>query len=89
MLRLRKVCGRVHDKEMVSIQNIQLIPRLAGLKLTLLPVLVDFVTMVSLPLGPCQHYDLFIRQCLRVNPALLKMPVLLAAASNALERSLA
>ena len=74
---------------MVSIQNIQLTLRLAGLKLTLLLVLVDFVAMVSLPLGACQHHDIFIGRCLGVNSALPKMLVLLAAASNALERSFA
>ena len=72
---------------MVSIQDIQLIPGLAGLNLTLLLVLVEFGAIVSLLLGRCQHNDIIIRRGIEVDSALPDMLVFLAAASNALERS--
>lgn len=74
---------------MVSIPDIQLIPRLAGLNLTPLPVLAEFGAIVSLLLVVCQHNDIIIRPGIEVDPALPDMLVLLAAASNALERSFA
>ena len=70
---------------MVLNQDIQLIPRFGGLKLTLLPVLVEFGAIVSLSLDIRQHNDPIVRW----STALPQVLVLLAAALNAVERSLA
>ena len=89
MLSSQIASGRRDDNEMVSVQDIQLIPRLAALELTLLPVLVEFGAIVSLPLGICQHNHFNLKWGIGLDPALPKMLVLLAATSKALERSLA
>ena len=70
---------------MVLNQDIQLIQRFAGLKLTLLPVLVEFGAIVSLSLGIRQHNDPIVRW----STALPQVHVLLAAALSALERTFA
>ena len=74
---------------MASSQDIRLTARLVALKLTLLPVLLKFGTIVPLPLSICQHHDPIIRWSFGVDPALPEMHVFLAAVSNALERSFA
>ena len=78
----------MNDIEIVAVQDIQLTPRLASLKLTLLLVLVELGAIVSLLLRAFQHNDTIIRRGIEVDRALPYMLVLLAAASNALERSL-
>ena len=86
VLRSRTVGGCVDGNGMVSSQDIRLIARLAALKLTLLPVLEEFCTIVPLPLGICQHCDPIIRWNVGAGPALPKMHMLVAAVSNTLKR---
>ena len=57
MLPSRIVVGRADRSGMASSQDIRLTATLAALKLTLSPVLVEFGTIVPLPLGICQHHD--------------------------------
>ena len=73
----------------MSVQDLQLRSRLAGLELPLLLVLVESGAIASLPLDICQHKGVIKGRGLGVDPALPKMLVLLATVPNALERSFA
>ena len=78
---------RLEGNGMASSQHIRLIARLATLKLTLSPALLEFGAILPLPLGIRQHHDPIIQWSVGVDPALPKMHILLVIISNALKRS--